>query len=286
MDIVDSHHHFWDPGRYRYPWMNERMDAVRRPFGPEDLLPEARASGVSQTVVVQTLHDERETLELLAIADESELVAGVVGWVDLCAPNVEEQVARLRDSPGGDHLVGIRHLVHEEGDPDWLRRTDVRRGLEVLSRLGLPFDLLIRARELPAAIDVARTLPDLRLIIDHVAKPDVRRGGDRAWANGIQAIGACENVSCKVSGLVTETGWDDWTFEEFVPVIERASEVFGFDRLLFGSDWPVCLLAASYAQVVQITEHALSGISPEERRRFYAVNARRFYRLPEPGVGE
>jgi L-fuconolactonase len=251
--VIDAHVHFWDGP---LPWMTEAMAPLRQPFGPDDLRPLAAAHGVGGVVAVQASSSLEETRRLLALATADELVAGVVGWVDLTASDVGDVLAELR---AGGHLAGVRHQVHDEPDPEWLLRADVRRGLRAVEHAGLAYDLLVRARELPAALRVARELPGLRLVIDHLGKPPIASGELEPWAGRMAPFAELEHVFCKVSGLVTEADWGRWSTAGLAPYLSRALEWFGEDRLLFGSDWPVCLLAASYGEVVQAYEPSRFG---------------------------
>ena len=255
--IVDAHHHFWDPAHAEYPWMTGELAAIRRPFGPEDLRPLLAASGVDRTVLVQTRSSLDETRELLATAERTDFVAGVVGWMELAAPDVADTLCELRAGPGGRWLVGVRHQVHDEPDAGWLLRPEVRRGLRAVGEAGLVYDLLVRPRELPAALAVARELPDVRFVIDHLAKPRVRDGADPEWAERLAPFSDLPHVRCKLSGLVTEADWPAWLPDDLAPFFRRALGWFGPERVLFGSDWPVCLLAASYGQVLDALERAL-----------------------------
>jgi L-fucono-1,5-lactonase len=279
---VDAHHHLWDPTRRSYPWMGQALAPIRRPFTAGDLDAAAGPHGFEQTVLVQTVSAVEETEEFLTVAAASTRVAGVVGWVDLGAADVAGAIAALRAAPGGDALVGIRHQVHDEPDPGWLLRDEVLRGLTAVGSAGLAYDLLLRERELPAARAVAERLPQLTLVVDHLAKPRIREAVMVPWAGELAAIGSHPNVACKVSGLVTEAAWDAWTPVQLAPYVRHAAEVFGPQRLLLGSDWPVCLLAAGYAEVVAATEEALelTGLDPAEREALFGANARRIYRLP------
>ena len=266
MHRVDAHHHLWDPARRAYPWMDERLAPFRRRFGPEDLDAAAGPHGIGQTVVVQTVASVEETQVFLAVAAASDRIAGVVGWVDLAAPDVAGAVAELRAAPGGGALVGIRHQVHDEPDPAWLLRGEVLRGLAAVAGAGLAYDLLVRERELPAARAAAERLPQLGFVVDHLAKPRIRE------------------ALVEVSGLVTEAAWDSWTPRQLAPYVATAAAAFGPERLLFGSDWPVCLLASDYATVVAAAEETLerAGLDAAERAAVFGANARRVYRLPEP----
>jgi L-fuconolactonase len=282
--VVDAHHHLWDLQRRDYPWMVGEAAPLRRSFGMDDLLPELHAHGVVQTVVVQATGSVEETEELLQVAAHSDVVSGVVGWVDLQAPNVADQLAQLRKRPGGAHLVGIRHQVHDEPDPAWILRAPVLRGLAAVADAGLTFDLLVRERELPSGRLAVAALPQLRVVLDHVAKPPIATGRWQPWAGQIAALAELANVSCKLSGLVTEADWRRWRREQLEPYVTWAVERFGPSRLLFGSDWPVCTLAASYGRVIETLEWLLEDLGAEAREAVFAGNARRVYRLPAPAT--
>jgi len=244
--IVDAHHHFWDPTRREYPWMTEEISAIRRPFGPGDLRPLLEDNGVDRTILVQTVSSLDETREFLDTAATSEFVAGVVGWVDLTSPDVTDTIASLVS----DLLVGIRHQVHDEPDPGWLLRDDVQRGIAAVGEAGLVYDLLVRTRELPAALETVRRQKDVSFVIDHAAKPRIAGGSwDAEWERNLAPFSDEANVTCKLSGLVTEADWKSWTPEQLEPYVKRVIGWFGPERCMLGTDWPVCLLAASYDQV-------------------------------------
>jgi L-fuconolactonase len=286
---IDAHQHFWDPTRTSYPWMvGDALDPIRRPFAPADLAPELPAHGISGTVLVQTISSLDETRELLGLAAAHDFIWGVVGWVDLTSVTVGDDLDALTDGPGGDRLVGIRHQVHDESDPDWLRRADVRRGLAAVQVRGLRYDLLVRARELPAAADTVGALPDLQFVLDHIAKPRIADGQDVPWRAHMPALAALPNVAVKLSGMVTEADWASWTPADLRPFVESVADWFGVERLMFGSDWPVCLLAASYGAVVKGLEEALGTLSYGDDARIFGLNAGRVYGLrqrPTHGAG-
>jgi L-fuconolactonase len=282
--VVDAHHHFWDPARAAYPWMTDALAPIRRRFGPEDLRPLLAANDVDRTILVQTRSSIEETREFLATAGRHDFIAGVVGWVDLTAPDVAEQLASLRAGPGGETLVGVRHQVHDESDPDWLLRADVRRGLAAVGQAGLAYDLLVRTRELPAALATVRDHPAIRFVIDHLAKPPIAGGAIDAWAAGLRPLAEYPNVHCKLSGMVTEADWTRWSARDLAPYASRVLEWFGPGRCLFGSDWPVCLLAASYAEVIEACRVALGDLAPADRERIFGGNAIELYRLPMPAT--
>jgi L-fuconolactonase len=276
---VDAHHHLWDPGRFDYPWLTDELAAIRRRFGPEDLSPLIERAGVDRTIVVQTISSLDETREFLATAAATDYIAGVVGWVDLTSAAVADKLAELAAGYGGSHLVGVRHQVHDEPDPDWLLRADVNRGIASVGAAGLVYDLLVRPRELPAALATVRAHPDVAFVIDHLAKPPIRSGELEPWLSLLRPFGALDNVTCKLSGLVTEADWASWRLDDLQPFVDAAIEIFGPDRLMFGSDWPVCLLAASYEDVVEAARAAAAGLSPSERDQVFAETARRIYGL-------
>ena len=277
--IIDAHHHFWDPTVADYPWLTDELAVIRRRFGPDDLAPLLRETGVSGTILVQTRSSLDETREFLATAAATPFIRGVVGWVDLTDPAIGDVIAALRGGPGGDRLVGIRHQVHDEPDPEWLARDDVRRGIAAVADADLAYDLLVRSRELPAAHALVASMPDGRFVVDHLAKPPIRTGALQPWAELVSAWADLPNASWKLSGLVTEADWEDWTPEDLVPYVEHALSTLGPDRLIFGSDWPVCTLAASYPEVVEAARVVTAQSSDAEREAIFAGNARRLYRL-------
>jgi L-fuconolactonase len=276
--ITDAHHHVWDPAGRRQAWLDE-IPALNRPFSLADFERASRPEGVTASVLVQVLADEGETEDFLALAASSDLVRGVVGWVDLTSPGVGDQIARLRECPGGELLAGIRHLVQDEPDPGWLRRRDVRHGLLAVGAAGLAYDLLVRPGQLPAALAVTGDLGEVRFVLDHGAKPPIASGQREPWASLISGLATRPNVSCKVSGLVTEAG-QAWRPEQITPYVDHLLDVFGPGRLMFGSDWPVCTLAASYSEVISVARGALSGkLAPGELDAFFFWNATAVYRL-------
>jgi L-fuconolactonase len=277
---IDAHHHFWDPARYSYPWMaGDAMDPVRRAFTPHDLRGPLAEERIDGTVLVQTLSSPQETREFLQLAVATDFVYGVVGWVDLTAQSVADDLDALLDGPAGRCLVGLRHQVHDEPDPDWLERADVRRGLAAVQARGLTYDLLVRARELPAAANTVRALPGLQFVLDHIAKPCIADGRDDPWSQRLPALAAEPNVAVKLSGMVTEADWATWSPGDLRPFVSRVVQWFGGDRLMFGSDWPVCLLAGSYHAVLGGLIDALPAMPPAELDQILGLNALRIYRL-------
>lgn len=278
--IIDAHQHFWDPARADYPWMDApELAPLRRAFGPTDLAPLLKANGIDASIVVQCRSALEETEEFLRIAHATPSVIGVVGWADLTDGDLGETLERLRALPGGEKLIGIRHQVHDEADPDWLLREDVQRGLTAVFAGDLTYDFLVRTRELPAAIATAQAFPQARFVLDHAAKPPIAYGGSDEWADRIKALAACGNVWCKISGLATEAAWDDWDAERLFPFVAHAARCFGEDRLIYGSDWPVCLLAGSYGEIKGALEACLAKLGPNVREKAFGMNARVAYRL-------
>lgn len=278
--VVDAHHHFWTPGRYDYYWMaGPELEPIRQAFRPADLQPLLTASGVDYTVLVQTVPNVDETREFLEIAQDTPFVAGVVGWVDLTDPAVDATLAELRAGRGGEYLVGIRHMVHDEPDAEWLVRPDVQRGLQAVACADLAYDLLLRPRELPVALEVVKAHPQLRFVIDHLAKPEIASGLIADWRELIAPFGEQPHVMCKLSGMVTEANWTTWTSEDLRPYVDTVLDIFGTERVMFGSDWPVSLLAAHYGRVKEALEAALPPLTAAQEAAIFGGNAIRFYRL-------
>jgi L-fuconolactonase len=279
---VDAHHHFWDPAKADYPWLTDALAPIRRAFGPADLEPLLAESRVDLTVLVQARSSVHETRDFLAAAATHPFIAGVVGWVDLTAASIADDLAAVRAAPGGDRLVAIRHQIHDEPDAEWLARTDVRRGLRAVGSAGLAYDLLVRSRELPAAVDAAAALPDVRFVLDHAAKPPVASHSIEPWAGHLARLARLPNVTCKLSGLVTEADWTSWTAADVRPYAGIVLERFGPERVMFGSDWPVCLLAASYGRVLETAKDLTSDLTATERTRIFGLTAIETYRLRTP----
>lgn len=275
--IIDAHHHLWDPADRPYPWMDDSVAPIRRRFDVDDLRAAARSTDVTRTIVVQAVHDPGETAWLL---EQPEPVAGVVGWVDLTAPDVVDRIAALIAGSGGDRpastrLVGIRHQAHDEPDPDWLARPEVVRGVRAVAAAGLVFDVLVRAREHRAALALLDAVPEGSFVLDHAGKPDIA-GGDPGWAARIDDFAARPNVACKVSGLFTEAG-PEWRRQPVDRYVRAVVERFGPERSLFGSDWPVSTLATTYDDVVRRTTDALADLTPDERQSVLSGTAERTY---------
>jgi L-fuconolactonase len=282
--ITDAHHHLWDPATRNYPWLaGERLAPLRRPYTVDDLRSVTERK-VARTILVQTLGDRAETAEFLATAAASAgLIAGVVGWVDLEDSDVDGQLARLRDAAGGHLLVGIRHQVQDEPDPRWLLRPAVLRGIGAVGAAGLAYDLLVRAPQLPMAREAAIRLPEVRFVLDHLAKPDIASRQWQPWADELAELADQPNVTAKLSGLVTEADWHAWDGESIGRYARHALAVFGPRRCMFGSDWPVCTVAASYADVLDLVWQAVAGLDEAQRLEVFSGTAARVYGLSDVG---
>ncbi|MCA1684989.1 MAG: amidohydrolase family protein [Planctomycetia bacterium] len=260
-----------------YGWLDApALAPIRRDYLPPDLEPLIRAAGIDRTVVVQTQHDTRENHWALAMADQYPFIAGVVGWVDLASPDCERQLLEVKDHP---RFVGVRHVTQDERDDNFIVRDDVLRGLQVLKAHGVPFDLLFHVKHLRHATTLAERLPDLPMVIDHLAKPRIKEHRVNDWLPDFRAAARRPNLHCKLSGMVTEADWKGWTVDDLRPYVRAALDAFGPDRLMFGSDWPVCELAAGYAEVKEALTEALGPISDSERAAIFGGTASRFYGL-------
>jgi L-fuconolactonase len=283
--VIDAHHHVWDLAVRDQPWLaGDEMAAIRRNFGADDLRPAAAAAGVTATVLVQTVTVAAETPEMLALAAGDPLIRGVVGWTDLTARDVADQLARLVEAPGGDHLAGLRHQVQEEPDPGWLRRPDVIAGLRAVADAGLAYDLILRPHQLAAATYAAQSVPQLSFVLDHGGNPPVAAGALEPWAAAVRALAACPNVTCKLSGLVTVAA-PGAPPAALRPVADVILGAFGANRVMFGSDWPVCLLASDYPGVMELARTLTAGLSEAERAAVFAGTAARVYRIRDRPEG-
>ncbi len=276
--IIDAHQHFWQLSKpFDYRWLDAPDHArIRRDYVPADLAPLLRAAGVDQTIVVQTQHNLDENRWVLGLAKQYPFIAGVVGWVDLASAACEDQVLEFKAHP---KFVGVRHVTQAEPDDDFIVRPDIVRGLKTLEKHGLPFDLLFYVKHLKHATALAKALPNLPMVIDHLAKPRIKERALDDWLPNLRAAAAFPNVFCKLSGMITEADWSRWTPADLRPAIDAALDCFGPERLMFGSDWPVCELAGSYQQVFDALAGHLRHLSPHERDLIFGATARRFYGL-------
>ena len=273
---IDAHQHFWRYNAARDAWITDEMAVLKRDFLPEQFAEERAANGIDASVAVQVDQSENETGFLLDLARRDARIAGVVGWVDLLSPQV---VARLEHFSHFEKLRGFRHVAQAEKDDRFLARDDFVKGVAQLRQFGFTYDILVYAKQLPAALELAARLPEQRFAIDHLAKPEIKARKTAPWAAQMREIAQNKNVFCKVSGLVTEADWHKWKAEDFRPYLDVVFDAFGADRLMFGSDWPVCLLAASYRQVKQVIEDYVKGYSEADRGKIFGGNAARFYGL-------
>jgi L-fuconolactonase len=274
---IDAHHHFWKIGKYDYPWI-EPASVLDRGFGPAELAPLLARHGIDRSILVQTIASLDETRWFLDLAEAHSWIAGVVGWVDLTAAGVPATLDGLI-ARHGHRLVGIRHNLHDEADDRWIMRDDVGRGLAAVAARGLAYDLLIRPRHLPVVLEVLRQQPELRLVIDHAAKPAIAQRRFDDWAAPLEAIARHTRVYCKLSGLITEADQQHWQPADLRPYVEHVLNAFGPARVMYGSDWPVCLLAGSYDRVVTALEQNIGQLSSTEQAEVFGRTAAEFYRL-------
>jgi L-fuconolactonase len=246
---IDAHQHFWRYNRDEYGWIDDSMAVLRRDFMPPDLRPELAGAGFDACVAVQVRQSREETRWLLDLAQQHPFIAGVIGWVDLRAADVREQLVELAKHP---KLLGIRHIVQSEPDDRFLLQPEFQRGISMLSDFNLTYDLLIHPRHLPVAVELVRTFPRQHFVLDHLAKPQIKAGILHPWNSHIRELAQFPNVFCKLSGMVTEADWKTWRPEHFAPFLAVALESFGPERLMIGSDWPVCRVAATYSQVMTL----------------------------------
>ena len=273
---IDAHHHLWDLSqKFDYGWLETPDHApIRRDFLPDDLEPLLRANGVDASIIVQTQHSVEENRWALIQADTHSFICGVVGWVDLASDRCDEQVDFFKYHP---KFVGVRHVVQDEPDDNWLIRPEILRGLKTLEKHEMPFDLLLRVRHLRHVPTLARECPTLPMVIDHLAKPDIKRNGFDSWIGDFRAAAVSPNVFCKLSGMATEADWKAWSPADLKPYVQAALDCFTPDRLMFGSDWPVCELAGTYGTIKRALEDALGELSETERAAIFGGTARRFY---------
>jgi L-fuconolactonase len=279
---IDSHQHFWRYDAARDAWITDSMAILKRDFLPEHLAAELTANDIDASIAVQAAQSENETTFLLGLAENDKRIAGVVGWLDLLSPRVAE---RLEYFSHFSKLRGFRHVAQAEPDDRFLVREQFVKGVAQLRAFGFTYDILIYPKQLPAAIDLVTRLPEQRFVIDHLAKPEIKSGKTSPWAAQMREIAQNKNVFCKISGLVTEVDWKRWKADDFKPYLDAVFSAFGADRLMFGSDWPVCLLAATYGQVKQLIDNYLKGFYQSDQDKIFGGNAARFYGLKTAQYG-
>lgn len=272
---IDAHQHFWNYDPAEYAWISDAMPALKRNRLPDDLKPLLDQAGFNGCIAVQARQTAEETQFLLRLAHDYEFIRGVVGWVDLCSPDVERSLESLAADP---KLVGIRHIVQDEPDDRFLLREDFRRGIAALARFDLAYDVLIYPRQLPAAIEFVAQFPQQRFVLDHIAKPLIGEGVLEPWRTQIRELARNPNLYCKLSGMVTEAKWKQWRLEDFRPYLDVVFEAFGSQRLMIGSDWPVCTLSAEYADTMRLITGYIAGLSAAEQEAILGGNCARLYR--------
>ncbi|EPR68245.1 amidohydrolase family protein [Cyclobacterium qasimii] len=273
---IDAHQHFWRYDPIDYSWINEEMLNLKTDFLPDDLLPVLTANGVEGTVAVQALQDEKENEFLLELAENHPFILGVVGWIDLKSPNL---AARLSNYDAFNKLKGFRHVLQDEEDSEYILNEAFQRGLSAMFDIGYSYDLLVLPHQLKGAIKTVSNFEKGSFILDHLAKPDIKTGQNEKWKDNIKALAEFPNVYCKLSGMITEAAWSHWEEKEFYPYMDTVMEAFGEDRVMFGSDWPVCKLAGSYEQVIGLVEGYFKGHSESTLQKIWYSNAVNFYRL-------
>ena len=273
---IDSHQHFWKYDPVRYDWIDDSMSVIQKDFLPEDLAPILKANGFDGCITVQSHQSEQENEFQLTNADKHSFIKGVVGWVDLQSPNIEERLDYYQQFK---KLKGFRHILQGESQRDFMLRPDFLKGISLLKKYGYTYDILILPDQLKYTAEFLSLFPDQRFVIDHIAKPDIKQKELKNWEQGIKAIAAFENVYCKVSGMVTEADWENWQLNDFNNYLEVVTNSFGTKRLMYGSDWPVCKIAADYGQVLDIVKDYFSAFSQTEQQAFFGGNAIEFYNI-------
>ena len=273
---IDSHQHFWKYNPVRDAWINDDMRLIQRDFLPADLEPILRENHIDGCISVQADQSEEETFFLLNQAENNSFIKGVVGWVDLCSPHVEERLSFFSQFK---KLKGFRHIVQAEPDDAFMLRPEFLNGIDKLIKFGFTYDILIYPRQLQSAIDLVKRFSNQPFVVDHLAKPFIKEGRLDNWEKSIRTLAGFQNVYCKISGMVTEADWNDWKPQDFKPYLDAVFEAFGTGRLMYGSDWPVCLVASSYKNQLEIIENYLVSFSETERAHVMGGNAQRFYNL-------
>lgn len=274
---IDSHQHFWRYSAEQYPWIQNDWP-IRKDFLPADLEPLLKNHGLEGCIAVQARQSLEESHWLLELAAQAQFVKGVVGWVDLQNANVERQLAELSNH---HKFVGVRHVVQDEPDDNFMLGEAFQRGIRSLKPFGFTYDILVFPKQLPAAIKLVEAFPEQAFVLDHIAKPKIRSGELDPWREQIKTLGQFPNCCCKVSGMVTEAKWQEWKPDDFAPFLEVVAEAFGPDRLMYGSDWPVCLLAGGYNRVFDLAAEFAKRFSTDDQARFFGGNAARFYCIHE-----
>jgi len=274
--IIDAHQHFWIYDPVRDSWIDESMQILKRNFLPEDLAPIIKENSIDGTIAVQADQSENETNFLLGLAEKNTWVSGVVGWVDLMAQDIEE---KLEHFSSYKKLKGFRHIVQAEPDENFMLNEKFRNGIGQLKNYNFTYDILIYPHQLPTAIMLTEKHPDQKFVLDHIAKPSIKKKEIEPWASGIKELAMNPNVFCKISGIITEADHRNWESKEIYPYLDIVFNAFGYDRLLFGSDWPVCLLAGLYNQVINLIDEYMKNASDENKEKIFGKNAVSFYNI-------
>lgn len=273
---VDSHQHFWKYDPSRHTWMSDAMSVIKTDFAPVDLLPHLKFCNIEGCVAVQADQSENENEFLLGLSQEFDSIQGIVGWVDLRDERVEERLDYYQQFK---IVKGFRHVLHDEPQRDFMLRPDFMRGISMLLDYDYTYDLLIFTDQMEYTLDFVETFPSQRFVLDHIAKPPIKNQTMGNWEQDLKKLANHENVWCKISGMVTEADWQNWKKADFLPYLDIVVEAFGSDRIMYGSDWPVCQLAASYEQQFEIVSEYFSQFSPSEQNKFFGQNASKFYGL-------
>ena len=273
---IDAHQHFWQYDKIKHSWITPQMKAIQHDFMPNNLINLLKNNGIDGTIAVQVDQTEDETAYLLKLANEHSFIKGVVGWVDFQDENIDQRLEYFSNFP---KLKGFRHIVQAENDPNFLLRPQFLEGISKLEKYNFTYDILIYENQIENTIHFVRQFPNQKFILDHIGKPKIGKGLLKPWASNMIELGKYKNVYCKLSGLVTENDWNLWTEDDFIPYFETVFEAFDTNRLVFGSDWPVCMLAASYEQTLSILENNINGFSDQEKSKIWGENAIRFYNL-------
>jgi L-fuconolactonase len=275
---LDAHQHFWKYNPAEYAWIGEAMPNLKRDFLPKDLQPLLLQQHFDGSIAVQARQSLDETTWLIDHAEQHTFIRGVVGWIDLCSPRVRDQLEPLAKRP---KLLGVRHVVQDEPDDQFMMRPDFRRGIGELATFGLVYDVLIYPRQLPAAVELVHAFPEQTFVLDHIAKPPIAHGQLDPWSRDLRRLARFPNVSCKLSGMVTEASWNHWKIDDFKPYLDVVFGAFGPSRLMIGSDWPVCTLAADYSAALGIVHHFIRNLPPSERDGILGGNCARIYGIVE-----
>jgi len=273
---IDSHQHFWNYSSSAYSWIDEEMGRIRKDFLPADLEPVLKQHQMDGCVAVQARQNDEETHFLLDLAQQNPFIKGVVGWVDLLADDLEE---KLEDYSSQPLLKGFRHSLQDEADPAFILQPRFQKGLRLLHKYNFTYDLLIKPPQFQATIKAIGSYNEMPMVLDHMAKPLIKSGEMEQWRDDIFALAKHERVMCKLSGMVTEADWQSWKYEDLEPYLDIVLEAFGPERLMFGSDWPVCLVAAEYGEVIGAVERYISKLSASEQSQIMGSNAIKFYNL-------